>query len=297
MQTIKNIHHVTSIVGDTQENYDFYTQVLGMKLIKQTVNFDDQNTYHFYFSNEALTPGYVMTTFPWDGARPGKKGCGQGGRIAFRIPKGRMDDWRQHLDDQGISHERTELFQKETLEFSDPHDLPLALVEGDQEADDKAIVQIHGIEMWSAHPEASRDYLVDKMGLKQVGEDDQAFHLETAGEIPNHIIVPKEAKERGEFGPGTTHHVAWQQEDMDQLLASQKELQDENRRPTDVRDRKYFRSVYFLEPGFVRYELATNGPGFLVDEDPEDLGQTLMLPDQYEDQRQEIEATLADFDQ
>lgn len=296
MEAIKRIHHITAIVGDPNENLRFYRDVLGQRLIKQTVNFDDNGVYHLYFSDKDVTPGTVITFFPWTNDNVGRKGSGQVGRIAYRVPKGSIDYWKNRLADHGIEVKETEFFGAKTLEFSDVHALDLAIVEGTETADSNDILGFHGAELLSGNPDGTKELLTGKMGLKEMDIDDGNQHFETAGPEKHHIITSLPPQPRGRFGIGTVHHIAWSVPDMDVLKEWQTALTEDGFGVTEVRDRNYFRSIYIGEKGNVVFEFATDGPGFDVDEDKSELGTSLKLPKQYEHLRPEYEKSLPKLD-
>ncbi|MGO4941838.1 ring-cleaving dioxygenase [Ruoffia tabacinasalis] len=292
MEPVKHLHHITAIAGPPQENLHFYRDVLGLKLIKQTVNFDDVNTYHFYFSNKGMDDGTILTFFPWDTRNRGVKGSGQVGRIAFSVPNGSLEHWKKHLETHDVVFEESNMFGNRGIIFEDNHTLRLAIVETDAENKDSDILGFYGVELLSSRPEATRDTLRDQLGLEELEATLEFFHLETIGEQRHHIIIPKEAPARGRDGVGTVHHVAWSMEDDLKQQEWRKYLQDEGFHVTEVKDRNYFKAMYMREKGHVLFEYATDGPGFAVDEPVDALGQKLMLPEQYESQREEIERTL-----
>ncbi|PID01616.1 ring-cleaving dioxygenase [Sporosarcina sp. P2] len=292
MEAIKRIHHISAIVGDPNENLKFYRDVLGLRLIKQTVNFDDPGVYHLYFGDHRMTPGTVITFFPWTNENHGRKGSGQVGRIAFRVPKGSMNYWKQHLTAQNIHIKMTQLFGKETLEFDDVHGLELAIVEGEISANHFDIVDFHGAVLLSGNPQGTKDLLTGIMGLNELDIEDQNHHFETAGLEKHHIITSIPPQPAGRFGIGTVHHIAWSVPHIDALKEWQSTLQDEEFGVTEVKNRNYFNSIYTKEKGKIVFEFATDGPGFAKDENIQSLGSTLKLPEQYEHKRQEYETLL-----
>ncbi|WP_313237208.1 VOC family protein [Sporosarcina ureae] len=292
MEAIKKIHHISAIVGDPNENLKFYRDVLGLRLIKQTVNFDDPGVYHLYFGDHNETPGTVITFFPWTNNNHGRKGSGQVGRIAFRVSKGSMGYWKEHLTTQNIPIEMTQLFGKETLEFDDVHGLELAIVEGEIAADHYDIIDFHGAVLWSGNPQGTNDLLAGLMGLNELDIDDQNHHFETVGKEKHHIITATPPQPAGRFGIGTVHHIAWSVPHKEALKEWQVALTDAEFGVTVVKDRNYFNSIYTREKGHVVFEFATEGPGFDIDEDMKSLGSMLKLPEQYEHKRQEYETLL-----
>lgn len=296
MEAIKRIHHITAIVGDPNENLKFYRDVLGQRLVKQTVNFDDPGVYHLYFADKDATPGTVITFFPWTNDNVGRKGSGQVGRIAYRVPAGSLGYWKKHLVDHGIETEETEFFGAKTLEFSDVHGLDLAIVEGTETADTDNILGFHGAELLSGDPEGTKELLTGRMGLEVIETGDDNHHFETTGAEKHHIVTSLPPKPRGRFGIGTVHHIAWSVPDLDVLKEWQDALTSDGYGVTEVRDRNYFRSIYTGEKGNIVFEFATDGPGFDVDEDASELGTSLKLPEQYEHRRAEYEKTLPKLD-
>ncbi|TRM10944.1 ring-cleaving dioxygenase [Lentibacillus cibarius] len=296
MEAIKNIHHISAIVGDPNENLKFYRDVLGLRLVKQTVNFDDPGVYHLYFADYYGTPGTVITFFPWPNNNYGRKGSGQVGRIAFSVPRGSLDNWKAHLTKQNIQVEMTQLFGRDTLEFDDVHGLELAIVEGETSADHHDILGFHGAVLLSGYPEGTNGLLTGLMGLKALDRHGDNHHFETVGEDKHHIITSIPPQPAGRFGIGTVHHIAWSVPDMEVLKAWQSALKEEGFRVTAVKDRSYFNSIYTGEKGNIVFEFATDGPGFDLDEDMESLGTALKLPEQYEHKREEYETMLPKLD-
>ncbi|MDW0110601.1 VOC family protein [Sporosarcina aquimarina] len=296
MEAIKRIHHISAIVGDPNENLKFYRDVLGLRLIKQTVNFDDPGVYHLYFGDHNVTPGTVITFFPWTNNNQGRKGSGQVGRIAFRIPKGSMDYWIGHLTAHNIQVESTQLFGKETLEFDDVHGLELAMVEGEKASDQHDILGFHGSVLLSSNPEGTKELLTGIMGLTELESDDENYHFETVGKEKHHMIISMPPQPAGRFGIGTVHHIAWSVPDIETLKNWQSALQNKGFGVTVVKDRNYFNSIYTGEKGNIVFEFATDGPGFDLDESLESLGTTLQLPEQYEHKRHEYETRLPRLD-
>lgn len=295
MKAIEKIHHISAIVGKSQENLDFYRDVLGLKLIKKTVNFDDPSVYHLYFADQNEDSDAVMTFFNWERGHQGRKGSGQVGRIAFAVPKGSLATWKADLQELGIEVEETDLFNKPTLEFQDVHTLDLALVEKDVEGDTKDILGFYGAVLLSGKPGQTAHLLTHHMGLEEVESDDYFMHFETIGEERHHIIVPNQVMGRGRWGLGTVHHIAWSVPDDQVQLDWQDYLMDNGYGVTEVKDRNYFKAIYMKEEGHVVFEFATAGPGFEIDEDPSELGQKLMLPEEYEPNRPLIENHLPEI--
>lgn len=303
---ILGIHHVTAIVDDPQENVDFYTEVLGLRLVKQTVNFDDPYTYHFYYGDDLGRPGTIITFFPWVGIRHGSRGAGLVSAIAFTVPEGALDYWAERLTRYGIRSGGPELrFGEPVLSFYDPSGLLLELV-AQRDAESRpgwrdgpvptefAIRGFAGVTLTLNNAGPTATLLTGVMGLRQGATEGNRSRflmsdgtVETAVDIVNRPDVPF-----GMMGSGSVHHVAWRVADDAQQLAWRDTLTRSGLDVTPVQDRQYFHSIYFREPGGVLFELATDQPGFATDESPAELGQRLMLPPWLESRRAEIEQRL-----
>lgn len=297
MKQTAGIHHITAIAGHPQENLDFYTGVLGLRIIKQTVNFGDPGTYHLYFGDEVGNPGTLMTTFPSPQARRGRIGGGQVGVTSFAVPEGALAYWKERLQKRGVSVMEGERFGDRLLQFDDPHGLRLELVERAAEkrktVDDLdleyAITGIAGAVLYSTAPEKTCALLEKGMGLAKVAEGEAWIRFQAGGQL---IDVRRDALTAGAMGAGVVHHIAWRAADE----ADQQEWINHLHRygitPTEVRNRLYFKSIYFREEGGILFEIATDLPGFAVDEEPERLGQSLKLPPWLEPEREKIESGL-----
>lgn len=291
MEPIERIHHISVTVGDPNENLHFYRDILGLRLVKQTVNFEDDGGYHLYFSNQNVDAGSIITFFPRVDNLHGRTGAGQVRRIAFSIPNGSIQVWEKQLTKHAIAFKNDRIFNKPALLFKDSHGSYLALVETGVEKENEQILGFHGVELLSENPSATLELLTQKMGLKHMDTTDEYFHLEMIGEEKHQVLIHRTLTERGRLGIGTVHHIAWSIPTIDKLR-QWKEMLEETRNLTAIHDRKYFKSTYFRDPGRIIYELATAGPGFMVDEPFEHLGTTLMLPEEFEIQREEIEKKL-----
>ncbi|MDC0702006.1 ring-cleaving dioxygenase [Priestia sp. AB] len=300
------IHHITAIVGHPQENVDFYAGVLGLRLVKQTVNFDDPGTYHLYFGNEGGKPGTIITFFPWANARQGKIGDGQVGVTSYVVPKGAMDFWEQRLAKFGVPATKMERFGAQYLEFDDPHGLHLEIVEREEGEkntwqvgeinSDVAIKGFGGATLLSVKPHETAQLLEDVMGLKKIGEEGDFIRFQSSADIGNVIDLKLTTIGRGQMGVGTVHHIAWRAKDDEDQLEWQKYVADSGYGVTAVRDRNYFNAIYFKEHGEILFEIATDPPGFAHDESLETMGEKLMLPEQYETHRDQIERALLPFE-
>ncbi|MEW4207818.1 ring-cleaving dioxygenase [Priestia megaterium] len=300
------IHHITAIVGHPQENVDFYAGVLGLRLVKQTVNFDDPGTYHLYFGNEGGKPGTIITFFPWANARQGKIGDGQVGVTSYVVPKGAMGFWEQRLAKFGIPATKMERFGEQYLEFDDPHGLHLEIVEREEGEkntwqvgeinSDVAIKGFGGATLLSVRPDETAQLLENVMGLEKVGQEGDFIRFQSSADIGNVIDLKLTTIGRGQMGVGTVHHIAWRAKDDEDQLEWQKYVADSGYGVTAVRDRNYFNAIYFKEHGEILFEIATDPPGFAHDESLETMGEKLMLPEQYETHRDQIERALIPFE-
>lgn len=296
------IHHITAIVGHPQENIDFYAGVLGLRLVKQTVNFDDPGTYHLYFGNEGGQPGTIITFFPWANAYQGRIGDGQVGVTSYAVPKGAIPFWENRLEKFNISFSKEERFGEQYLTFDDPHGLHLELVER-EEGDinqwtfggvtpDVAIKGFGGAVLFSAQPNKTAELLEQVMGLELVGKEGDFIRFRSSANIGNIIDLKATPVGRGRMGVGTVHHIAWRAIDDQDQLEWQKYIAANGYGVTPVRDRNYFNAIYFREHGEILFEIATDPPGFAHDESQETMGEQLMLPEQYEQYREQLESSL-----
>jgi glyoxalase family protein len=295
---LDGIHHVTCITGDAPRNLDFYTRVLGLRLVKKTVNQDDPTVYHLFYADEDGSPGSDITFFEYPGARRGRAGAGMIHAVGFRVGSDEaLDFWERRLADEGVRVSRTD----EVLGLDDPEGLRLEL--SARATDDEPLVAEHPeipaelalqgfsqVRAFAADPEASRGALEETLQFEPIGDGEARWEVrgESRGGFYSFDPAPVE---RGSGGAGTVHHVAWsstmeQHEDWRAAVAAA------GLRPTPVIDRFWFHSIYFREPSGVLFEIATLGPGFAVDEDPEHLGETLVLPPAFEHLREQVEPVL-----
>ncbi|MGM9944977.1 MAG: ring-cleaving dioxygenase [Lysinibacillus sp.] len=296
------IHHITAIVGHPQENVDFYGSVLGLRLVKKTINFDDPSTYHLYFGNKTGQPGTIITFFPWPGAQQGVIGGGQIGITTYVIPKGAIDFWEKRLTEYQIAYEKTERFGEQYLQFDDPHGLRLELVEraaGNLNnwtfADITSKVAIKGFGgavLLSTKPQQTAALLQDVLGLEIVGREGDLIRFKALSDIGNIIDLNIHAIKLGRMGVGTVHHIAWRAEDDQDQLDWKTHVQKHGFNVTPVQDRNYFKAIYFREHGNILFEIATDPPGFAHDESEEIMGENLMLPPQYEQYRNKLQDIL-----
>ncbi|HET6762803.1 MAG TPA: ring-cleaving dioxygenase [Longimicrobiaceae bacterium] len=306
MKTVSaGIHHVTAIAGDPQRNLDFYAGTLGLRLVKRTVNFDDPGSYHFYFGDEAGSPGSILTFFPWPGARRGRPGVGQVGATALAVPAGSLGWWIERFVAMGVEHDMpARRFGLPVLAFRDPDGLPLELVADARSASrgawtggdvpaEHAIRGVHAVTLDLARTDATARVLTEALGFREEGREGDVTRY-AAGDGGPGTLVDLRTGAAGQplGGAGTVHHVAWRAADDAAELEIRRQVEALGLHPTPVIDRNYFHSVYFREPGGVLFEIATDPPGFTDDEPAESLGQALKLPPQYEPRRAEIERIL-----
>ena len=312
MTPIFGIHHVTAIASDPQRNLDFYAGLLGLRLVKRTVNFDDPQTYHLYYGDEVGTPGSIMTFFPWPGARRGRQGTGQVSVTSFAVLPSALGFWVERLLRHGVAYEGpvrrgpTGPESEQVISFRDHDGLMLEIVaHATAEARpawagapgisrENAIHGFHGVTLWVGDGQHTEKVLIDTLGFRPVREEGHTRRFEVGDGGPGTFV---NVRSIGGFveaagGAGTVHHVAWSVPDEATQLAVRERVVESGLHPTPVIDRNYFRSVYFREPGGVLYELATKPPGFAIDEPVDRLGERLMLPPQYEPHRAEIEGIL-----
>ncbi|HEY0778405.1 MAG TPA: ring-cleaving dioxygenase [Gemmatirosa sp.] len=315
---VTGLHHVTVIAGDPQQTLDFYVGVLGLRLVKRTVNQDAPDTYHFFFADGAGTPGSEVTFFPWPTMPPGRRGAGLTNEVALAVPPGSLAYWADRLRAVGVSAgARVTRFGAATLPFEDPHGLALALVESDALDDaargfapwaaspvpaDRQVRGLHAVRLVTGAPAATARFLEEALGLAPAGEED-GWHRFAVPNAPGasggtgasgRIVDVRAAGEtgRGAWGVGAVHHVAFRVPDDAAELAARRRIGAAGGHTTDVIDRFWFHSIYFREPGGALFEVATDGPGFAVDEDPAALGEQLILPPFLEPRRAEIERVL-----
>ncbi|WP_243368962.1 ring-cleaving dioxygenase [Microvirga solisilvae] len=301
------IHHVTAIAGPAQRNLDFYTRTLGLRLVKKTVNFDDPSTFHFYFGDEAGQPGTILTFFPWEHAAPGRLGIGETQETVFRVPEGSIGYWTHRLVEKGVSHEVPQKrFGETVLAFKDPDGMRLALVavpgiEGEPAWSDgevpveHAIRGFHSVSLLLDKAAPTGAILTDVFGFTEIGREESVTRYKAGDTALGGIVDLREAGGflPGRPGAGTVHHIAFRAEnDEVQAQMVEKLLRNHGIRATEQKDRDYFRAVYFREPGGLLFEIATDAPGFAVDEPADALGQALKLPRFLEPNRPAIEAVL-----
>jgi glyoxalase family protein len=296
------IHHITAFARHPQEIVDFYAGILGLRLVKKTINFDAPEVYHLYFGDHTGNPGTIITFFPWPNSRKGRIGGGQVGITTYAVPIGSLGFWEERLNKFGISLKKSTRFSEHYLQFQDNEGLNLELVEREEGAfsdwsfggipADKAIKGFGGAVLFSVNPAKTMDVLEHVLGLKKAGEDVQYARFQAAGTIGNLIDVPLVQMDVGAGGAGTVHHIAWRAMDFEEHTLWRNSVMEHGYQPTQIIDRQYFNAIYFRESGGILFEIATDPPGFAHDETPETLGEKLMLPEWFEKNRQDIENNL-----
>ncbi|MGE8077657.1 ring-cleaving dioxygenase [Peribacillus loiseleuriae] len=296
------IHHITAIVGNPQENVDFYAGVLGLRMVKKTVNFDDPGTYHLYFGDDSGSPGSIITFFPWPNAYQGRLGSGQVGITSYVVPEETLGFWEERLTKFKITFEKLRRFSEDYLRFQDPHGLNVELVARKAGANsgwefggvptNKAIKGFSGAVLLTAAPEKTIKTLVEVMGLEKVGEEGDFVRFQSTSDIGNMIDVKNVALPMGSMGVGTVHHIAWRANDFADHNEWRKHVSSFGFGVTLIKDRQYFDAIYFREDGGILFEIATDPPGFAYDESYETMGSKLMLPPWLEEKRESMETTL-----
>jgi glyoxalase family protein len=306
MRGVNGLHHITAISGPAQENLDFYAGVLGMRLVKKSVNQDDPGTYHLFYADAEGHPGADLTFFPWPQMAPLRLGHGLTAEVALEIPAGGLAYWGARLQQYGSAVDALETrFDDKALPFADPHGLRLALVEpaaprpraftpwdGGPVPGERQIRGLFGAQVWERAVAPTIEFLTTVLGFQRLSADQGLVRYgfpTTAG-----VVDVREAptSRRGMWGVGAVHHLAWRVDDEAHQLQVKGSIEAAGLHATPVIDRFWFKSVYFKEPGGVLFEIATDGPGFAVDEDPAHLGETLVLPPWLESSRERIEEAL-----
>jgi glyoxalase family protein len=304
---MSGIHHVTAISGTPARNLDFYTRTLGLRLVKKTVNFDDPGTYHLYYGDEQGSPGTILTFFPWEHVAPGRNGDGLTEETAFRVPAESIGYWTHRLIEKGVAHKALEKrFGEPVLAFTDPDGMSLALVgvagAGKDAAwtdgsipTEHAIRGFHGVTLMLGKAAPTGAILTGALGFREIGREGSLVRYDTRNAGAGNAVTIRETGGflPGRLGRGGVHHIAFRAaDDVEQARIAKAVRDTYGLDPTEQRDRNYFRSVYFREPGGILFEIATDQPGFAVDEPLESLGQALKLPPFLEKHRREIEAAL-----
>jgi glyoxalase family protein len=304
MQLINGLHHVTAMANDPQQNIDFYAGILGLRLVKKTVNFDAPDVYHFYYGNEIGAPGTILTFFPYGYLAKGRHGKGQLTTTAFSIPEGSLGYWMERLKKFNLAFQQPqERFSEAFIYFEDQDGLGIELIENSKDSrpgftygnveEKNSIRGFHSVTLSEDGYEKTAGLLSTYMDHQKIEEAGNRFRYSASGKIGDLVdIVCEPERLRGLQGSGTVHHVAFSTNDDDTIVQMQQKLLQAKANVTPVLDRQYFHSIYFREPGGILFELATNPPGFAIDEDIAHLGEALKLPDWQEPNRAEIELGL-----
>lgn len=303
---ILGIHHITAIASDPQANLDFYAGVLGLRLVKLTVNYDDPGTYHLYYGDGVGHPGTILTFFPWPNAPRGRRGTGLVSETAFAVPENSLEFWTERLTSRGVAVEGpVERFGEKLISFADPDGMRVELVasatappdrawEGGSVPASSAIRGFHSATLQEADEAKTAELLTGTMGFRKEAQDgNRSRYIVESGSAANVVDVLHTPGDRpGRVLAGTVHHIAWRTPDDGQQTAWLAELTRRGHGVSPVMDRKYFHSIYFREPGHILFEIATDPPGFGVDEAPQGLGSGLVLPPWLEPERARLEAVL-----
>jgi glyoxalase family protein len=304
---LHGVHHITAIATDPQRNLDFYTQFLGLRLVKRTVNFDDPSAYHFYFGDSVGTPGTILTFFPWPGARRGSRGAGQVVATTFAIPPSAIDFWQARLKEHHVTFEKpSDRFDEEVLRFTDPDGLLLELIgttQSNQSVDlsyekpipeEFALRGFHAPTLELQKADLTIQLLTDLFGFEIIAEQGsrRRFSINRGGAGKQLDLIEQSQTGFGQIAAGTVHHIAFRAASDEEQREWRQKLIDLGLAVTSIIDRQYFHSIYFREPGGILFEIATDRPGFLIDESVDQLGESLKLPPQFETHRSTVEQSL-----
>ena len=311
MDSITGLHHVTAVTRDAQVNVDFYRNILGQRPVKRTVNFDSPDSYHLYFADEIGTPGSVLTFFAWPSMRQGIRGNGETTALAYNVSTGSIGFWQDYLEGKGIAAQPVEQrFGVEVLSFDDPDGMRIELVESNAPPEVRyweagpipeshALRGFHSVTLWLEEIEPTADLLINQMGYTLAGEEGNRHRFTgRSGSLANTLdilhrpVQPEDMPDEAVFGAGSIHHIAFRVPTDEMQLEYQSTLRKAGHGVTPVRDRCYFHSIYYREPGGVLFEIATEGPGFAIDEPVSALGESLKLPEWFETTRSAIEESL-----
>ncbi len=302
------LHHVTAIATQPQRNVDFYAEILGLRLVKQTVNFDAPDVYHLYYGDEVGRPGTLLTFFPWGGVAQGRRGTGQATATSFSIPEASLGYWKQRLELRGVVvKEAVTRLDEDALSFEDPDGLLIELIAhvGPRPGEstgavptEHAVRGLHSVTFSEDGGDVTAELLTGTLGFRLVDEspDRLRFDVGEGGPGARVDVVASPGGPRGIVAGGTVHHVAWRAPDRDTQAGWREEVVEAGLDVTPIIDRQYFESIYFREPGGVLLEIATDGPGFLTDEPLLELGRRLRLPPWLEPDREQIEANLPNLE-
>ncbi|WP_018630676.1 ring-cleaving dioxygenase [Niabella aurantiaca] len=305
---VLGLHHITAIADNAKRNHAFYTNLLGLRLVKKTVNFDDPGTYHFYYGNESGTPGTILTFFPWEGIGRGTAGAGMATHIGYTVPEGSFDFWKHRFDENKIAYEEAAIFGEQQLAFNDPDGLQLSLIipaaadhrvpwTTESVSADVAARGFHNTTLTLHQAAPTAKVLTGLLGYRQTVQEGNRYRFVNENiDTANYIDIIEDPKAgHGRNAAGTNHHIAFRVKDDTVQMELREKIATAGLNITPKIDRDYFYSLYFREPGGVLFEIATDNPGFTRDEPLDQLGTTLKLPKQYEPARNKIEAVLPEL--
>lgn len=304
MNAIQGLHHVTAITADAQKNFDFYTSTLGLRLVKRTINYDDPASYHLYYGDGVGSPGTIMTFFAWPRGPKGTAGNGQVAETAFAVPLDSLDWWEKRLSARQIVVQRTSRLEAPALLFADPDGTPLSLVEtaaacqckgwqGGGIGAERAVRALHGVTLAERDPQSPARVLTERFGYREAGREGERVRYQAGGGIARFVdVIPAPAANAPRIGAGQVHHVAFRTPGDQEQAQWLEALRADGHHVSAVMDRDYFRSIYFREPGGTLFEIATDGPGFAVNEPLEHLGETIALPASLKASRAQVESRL-----
>lgn len=306
IDTILGLHHITAIAGEARRNFNFYTRIMGLRLVKKTVNFDDPHTYHFYYGDQVGNPGTILTFFPWEGIQTGRRGARQATEIGYSVPENSFDFWLKRFETHNVIYNKvSEKFGEPYLTFLDPDGLKLELIaskvpdlrvpwETNEISAAYATKGFHTITITTNQMQPTADVLTNIFGYRLLESHVNRFRFVTDtvenANLVDLVEVPGEGA--GHVAGGSVHHVAFRVKDEETLMRFREKIEAAGLTITEKIDRNYFYSLYFREPGGVLFEIATDNPGFTIDEPVSELGKGLKLPEQYEKHREEISAQL-----
>jgi glyoxalase family protein len=299
----KGIHHITVLAGDIQRNVDFYTHILGMRMVKKSVNQDDPGTYHLFYGNQSADPGSSLTFFPWPHVVQGEPGTGEVVNVGLQVPKSAQDYWENRLNEHKVEFNLTHVFGRTALRFKDPDGLELDLIfEGEAQAkvdnvtynvpSDKAIQGFWGARMKLTEKDAAEKLLHELFDFEEVARKGNQILYQSDAPVGHSIIIELAEAQAGKNGRGIVHHIAFRAEHREELARLRQRVAEHELRPTQIIDRHWFNSVYYRIPEGVLFEMATDDPGYTVDEPFETLGEQLILPPWLESKRSQIEQAL-----
>ena len=309
-ERILGLHHITAIAGEARRNYNFYTHILGLRLVKKTVNFDDPYTYHFYYGDKIGTPGSILTFFPWEGMQAGRRGTRQVTEIGYAVPADSFDFWMKRFDQYQVDYQQpTEKFGEQLLTFFDPDGLKIEFIaskypderqpwETTEISAANASRGFHNVTISTNKLQPTADVLTNIFGYKLSDSYINRYrYITDAAETAQIVdIVEQPGGTVGHVAAGSVHHVAFRVKDDKVLMDFRNKIVEAGLNITEKIDRNYFYSLYFREPGGVLFELATDNPGFAIDEPVDELGKALKLPSQYESSRADIVQHLPQLD-